>query len=112
MIGLKAVSLQITVLFFGFEGVNPKPVPSKKPEVNKSTVTSASAPRTKTKTVKSKALAANGGSILNLAGALNGQVTPGQVAERAYFLWMERGCPVGTPEEDWLHAERELGVSR
>lgn len=30
------------------------------------------------------------------------------VAERAYALWHERGCPMGDSETDWLAAEREL----
>jgi len=47
---------------------------------------------------------------MNLANAVNGQITPEQVAERAYFRWIERGCPVGTAEEDWFHAEQELGA--
>jgi hypothetical protein len=35
-------------------------------------------------------------------------LTHQQIAERAYFLWEERGRPVGSPEIDWLRAEREL----
>ena len=27
---------------------------------------------------------------------------------RAHQLWIARGCPLGSPEEDWLRAEREL----
>jgi hypothetical protein len=30
------------------------------------------------------------------------------IAVRAYFYWEARGCPDGSPEEDWLRAEREL----
>lgn len=30
------------------------------------------------------------------------------IAARAYQLWQERGCPVGSPENDWLRAEEEL----
>ena len=26
----------------------------------------------------------------------------------AYELWQARGCPDGSPEEDWFKAEREL----
>lgn len=54
----------------------------------------------------------NGRSILNLSLAVNGPVTAEQIAERAYFHWLERGCPFGSPEEDWLFAERELGLAR
>jgi hypothetical protein len=31
-----------------------------------------------------------------------------RVSERAYEIWMERGCPEGTAEEDWYMAEREI----
>jgi len=33
---------------------------------------------------------------------------PDHVAELAYTLWESRGCPIGSPEEDWFKAEREL----
>lgn len=26
----------------------------------------------------------------------------------AYEYWQERGSPLGSPEEDWFHAEEEL----
>lgn len=32
-------------------------------------------------------------------------ITPEQIAERAYYLYLERG---GDELENWLHAEREL----
>jgi len=31
-----------------------------------------------------------------------------QTALLAYQFWMERGCPVGSPAEDWFRAERAL----
>ena len=31
-----------------------------------------------------------------------------EIAALAYSLWQARGCPEGTPEEDWLSAERTL----
>jgi Protein of unknown function (DUF2934) len=31
-----------------------------------------------------------------------------EIAQRAYELWCERGCPHGSPQEDWYRAEREL----
>jgi len=31
-----------------------------------------------------------------------------QIAKLAEKYWAERGRPVGSPEEDWLRAEREL----
>jgi hypothetical protein len=30
------------------------------------------------------------------------------IAQRAYECWNERGCPNGSPEEDWYRAEREV----
>ena len=39
------------------------------------------------------------------------QITPGvheQIALRAHQLWEERGCPIGSPQEDWLRAEQEI----
>jgi Protein of unknown function (DUF2934) len=35
-----------------------------------------------------------------------------EVAARAYECWHERGCPEGSPEEDWDRAERELRAER
>jgi hypothetical protein len=31
-----------------------------------------------------------------------------QIALLAYQYWQERGCPDGSPEEDWLRAEADL----
>jgi len=31
-----------------------------------------------------------------------------EIAELAYQLWILRGCPDGSPNEDWLQAEDEL----
>jgi putative hemolysin len=33
------------------------------------------------------------------------------VANLAYSYWAARGCQGGSPEEDWLRAERELTAS-
>ena len=30
------------------------------------------------------------------------------IAELAYALWEERGMPIGSAEEDWIEAERQL----
>jgi hypothetical protein len=30
------------------------------------------------------------------------------LAKLAYGLWQERGCPEGSPEFDWLKAQRSL----
>jgi hypothetical protein len=34
-----------------------------------------------------------------------------QIAARAYQLWLDRGCPEGSPEEDWRRAVKELESS-
>jgi Protein of unknown function (DUF2934) len=34
--------------------------------------------------------------------------THDEIAVLAYSLWQARGCPEGTPEEDWFVAERSL----
>ena len=30
------------------------------------------------------------------------------IARLAYSYWQARGCPIGSPEEDWYRAENEL----
>ena len=35
-----------------------------------------------------------------------------QIAALAYALWQARGCPDGTPDEDWFRAEREIAGSK
>ena len=34
--------------------------------------------------------------------------TEKQIAERAYQIWLERGCEPGHDVDDWLQAEYEL----
>jgi Protein of unknown function (DUF2934) len=33
------------------------------------------------------------------------------IAKLAYALWEQRGCPQGSPDFDWLEAERKLRES-
>jgi len=35
-------------------------------------------------------------------------VSTNDVAALAYQLWQDRGCPMGSPEEDWYRAEEML----
>ena len=35
-----------------------------------------------------------------------------QIAALAHALWQARGCPDGTPDEDWFRAEREINGSK
>ena len=43
--------------------------------------------------------------------ATSAEPTHEQLAALAYALWQERGCPHGSPEVDWLKAERTLRPS-
>jgi hypothetical protein len=36
------------------------------------------------------------------------QAEQDEIARLAHKFWVERGCPIGSPEEDWLRAEAEL----
>lgn len=36
----------------------------------------------------------------------------GQIAQLAYSFWQERGCPIGSPEQDWFLAERAIQLYR
>lgn len=40
--------------------------------------------------------------------ALPGTPEYDRIAARAFELWQMRGCPIGSPEEDWIRAEEEL----
>jgi hypothetical protein len=35
-----------------------------------------------------------------------------EISQLAYALWQERGSPAGSPETDWLEAERQLRVAQ
>ncbi len=35
-----------------------------------------------------------------------------EIAQLAYHLWMERGRPEGSPEEDWFHAQDLVRAGR
>ena len=35
-----------------------------------------------------------------------------EVARLAHQYWLERGSPIGTPEEDWFRAEEEFRLQR
>ena len=42
------------------------------------------------------------------AGSNNGVIEHEDIARLAYSYWEARGCPLGSPEEDWFRAEMEL----
>jgi 3-mercaptopyruvate sulfurtransferase SseA len=35
-----------------------------------------------------------------------------QIAERAYFIWKQKGCPDGKALDNWLQAEAELSTAK
>ena len=39
-------------------------------------------------------------------------VSADDIAERAYWFYLDRGCANGLDHEDWLRAERELKAPR
>jgi hypothetical protein len=87
------------------------------PEIKKTRkkVTVASAAETPAKPAaprrKAAVKIANGNtSIGQLADAVDSPSAfdAREIEERAYQSWIERGCPMGSPEEDWYRAEREL----
>jgi hypothetical protein len=38
--------------------------------------------------------------------------TQQEIAILAYHFWQERGCPIGSPEEDWFRAEQSLKATQ
>jgi hypothetical protein len=40
--------------------------------------------------------------------AMDDSLDPRRTALLAYEFWRARGCPEGTPEEDWFLAEEQL----
>jgi len=44
-------------------------------------------------------------SMVNRSGP---PLAPEMVEAMAYQLWLQRGCPIGTDQEDWYRAEAEL----
>ena len=43
-------------------------------------------------------------TALEISQPVNGQ----KIAALAYEFWQSRGCPEGTPEDDWFRAEKEI----
>ena len=42
------------------------------------------------------------------SGIVPVELERGQIETLAYLRWLERGCPFGSPEDDWYRAEQEL----
>ena len=45
---------------------------------------------------------------INMVNRSEAQVDPETVEAMAYQLWLQRGCPIGSDQEDWYRAEGEL----
>ena len=54
--------------------------------------------------VESPGLSESEGTITTLARELDEQ----DIGALAFELWQARGCPVGSPEEDWFRAVEQL----
>jgi len=48
----------------------------------------------------------NGGESQDIPAAISSD--RGNIARVAYQHWLERGCPIGSPEDDWFRAEQDL----
>lgn len=60
---------------------------------------------------RSKSAAAPGSGLSNpatMTASPHGSVGCEQVERLAYSYWQSRGCPHGSPEEDWFRAEEAL----
>ena len=40
------------------------------------------------------------------------QVQQQDIANLAYTLWQQRGCPEGSPQQDWIEAEQRMRDER
>jgi len=60
---------------------------------------------------QSTAAGTAGESSRSVGSEAEHSIDPHLIERRAYILWEARGCPIGTPEVDWLRAERELSES-
>jgi hypothetical protein len=45
---------------------------------------------------------------INMLHRAEAPVDPETVEAMAYQLWLQRGCPIGSDQEDWYRAEGEL----
>jgi hypothetical protein len=52
--------------------------------------------------------ARKGGVDQNRTATVETSANTNQIAPVAYEYWQRRGCPIGSPELDWLKAEEDL----
>ena len=61
------------------------------------------------KSIGGEALAADARETAPATGQTDASAIPeNAIARRAYELWLDRGCPEGSPEEDWYQAVLQL----
>jgi hypothetical protein len=48
----------------------------------------------------------------NNESAFELEIPESDIAPVAYALWEKRGCPEGSPEEDWFRAVQEVRAGR
>src|SRR5262249_31220309 len=53
-------------------------------------------------------LAAQNYERTEFENVMNDEADHNQIERLAYELWQQRGSPLGSPEEDWFHAENQL----
>lgn len=53
----------------------------------------------------------SGNNMRELQNAPPSPADDEEIRPLAYQFWLERGCPIGTPETDWFRAEAELKAS-
>jgi hypothetical protein len=54
----------------------------------------------------------NGGITTTAVAQTSEPAGEQKIAALAYHFWLTRGCPEGTPEEDWFRAEQEIARSQ
>jgi hypothetical protein len=47
-------------------------------------------------------------AITDVSKTISGEMDENRIAALAYELWQERGCPIGSPNEDWFRAKEKL----
>ena len=86
------------------EGSGVEPAEDSRPRVSRADIVMTEGSRKKSE--KASAPASSRSTKKRIAASA--QVTHGEVARRAYDLFLARGCEHGHDLDDWLQAEREL----
>ena len=57
---------------------------------------------------KQRTVAASNRGLRNTSPENGNGLDSAEIAALAYQLWQARGCPEGSPEVDWLEAEKQI----